>query len=85
MPGRDGTGPIGTRSKTGRGLGICAGASAVRHGAGHGMGLGLVCRRSFGCGFGRGFAIDTQKKMLQEQKAILQSRLDVVDKQLENL
>jgi hypothetical protein len=92
MPGRDRTGPIGAGSMTGRGLGLCTGANAVKYGAGPGMGLGLglACRRGFGRGLGRGFAINqasskTQKELLQEQKAILQDRLEVIDKQLENL
>ena len=55
-----------------------------------GLGLGLACRRGFGGGFGRGFAINqnsakTHKDLLQEQKELLQSRLEVIDKQLENL
>ena len=56
MPRRDGTGPMGAGSMTGRGLGLCTGANAVKYGAGLGMGLGLglACRRCFGRGFGRG-------------------------------
>ncbi len=55
-----------------------------------GLGLGLACRRGFGRGFGRGFAFNhtsskTQKELLNEQKTILQDRLEVIDKQLENL
>ena len=85
---RDGTGPMGAGSMTGRGLGSCTGANAVKYGAGLGLGLGLglACRR----GFGRGFAVNqnsskTQKELLQEQKDVLKNRLDVIDKQLENL
>jgi hypothetical protein len=92
MPRRDGTGPMGVGSMTGRGLGICTGASAVKYGAGLGMGLGLgfACRRGFSRGFGRGFAGNrtsskTQKELLSRQKTMLQDRLDVIDKQLENL
>ena len=92
MPRRDGTGPMGTGSMTGRGLGLCTGANTVKYGAGLGMGLGLglACRRGFGRGFGRGFAVNqnsskTQKELLQEQKGLLKNRLDVIDKQLENL
>lgn len=92
MPGRDGTGPMGAGSMIGRGLGFCTGANEVRYGTGlgFGLGLGLVCRRGFGRWFGRGFAIDeatskTQKKLLQNQKAILEKRLEAIDKQLENL
>ena len=92
MPRRDGTGPMGAGSMTGRGFGLCTGANAVKYGAGLGMGLGLglACRRGFGRGFGRGSAINristkTQKELLNEQKAMLQNRLEVIDKQLENL
>lgn len=90
MPRRDGTGPMGAGSMTGRGLGICTGANAVGYGVGFAMGLGLACRRGFGRSFGRGFAVNgtsskTQKELLQEQKDILQSRLEVIDKQLEDL
>ncbi len=88
MPRRDGTGPMGTGSMTGRGLGVCTGADAVGYGSGRGMGFGrgLACRR----GFGRSFSIDetspkTQKELLNEQKNIFQDRLEVIDKQLENL
>jgi hypothetical protein len=85
---------MGAGSMTGRGLGLCTGANAVKYGAGLGMGigLGLACRRGFGFGrgFGRGSAINqasskTQKELLNEQKTMLQDRLEVIDKQLENL
>ena len=92
MPRRDGTGPMGAGSMTGRGFGSCTGANAVKYsaGLGLGLGLGLACRRGFGRGFGRGFAVNqnsskTQKELLQEQKDLLKNRLDVIDKQLENL
>jgi hypothetical protein len=92
MPRRDGTGPMGAGSMTGRGLGLCTGANVVKYGAGLGMGLGLglACRRGFGGGFGRGSAINqtsskTQKELLNEQKAMLQDRLEVIEKQMENL
>ena len=88
MPRRDGTGPMGAGSMTGRGLGFCTGANAVKYGAGLGMGLGLglACRR----GFGRGFAINqtsskTQKERLNEQKTMLQNRLEVIVEQLKSL
>ncbi len=48
MPGRDGTGPIGTGSMTGGGFGNCAGAKASQ-GYGRGMGSG------YGKGNGRDF------------------------------
>ena len=89
MPRRDGTGPMGAGSMTGRGLGSCTGTNAVKYGAGFGLGLGLglACRRGFGRGFGRGNqnTSKTRKELLQEQKNVLKSQLDVIDKQLENL
>ena len=71
MPGRDGTGPTGTGPMTGRGL-------------------GLSCRRGLGSGFGRAFAVNqsstkTQKELLQEQKNILQNRLETIERQLGGL
>lgn len=92
MPRRDGTGPMGAGSMTGRGLGFCTGANAVKYGAGPGMrlGLGLARRCGFGRGFGRGFAVNqtsskTQKELLNEQKTMLKDQLEAIDKQLEDL
>lgn len=92
MPRKDGTGPMGAGSMTGRGLGLCTGANAVKYGAGLGLGLGLglACKRGFGRGFGRGIVVNqtsskTQKELLQGQRNVLKSRLEAVDKQLENL
>jgi hypothetical protein len=92
MPGRDGTGPIGYGSMTGRGMGVCAGAPGLRYGGGFGLGFG--CRRGMGRGLGRGYgwnynasldAPRADKEYLEEQKEFLKSRLDSIDKQLENL
>ena len=92
MPRRDGTGPMGAGSMTGRGLGSCTGANAVKYsaGLGRGLGLGLACRHGFERGFGRVIAVNqtsskTQKELLQGQRNVLKSRLEAVDKQLENL
>ena len=92
MPRKDGTGPMGAGSMTGRGLGLCTGANAVKYGAGLGLGLGLglACKRGFGRGFGRGIVVNqtsskTQKELLQGQRNVQKSRLEAVDKQLENL
>jgi len=71
MPGRDGTGPTGRGAMTGRALGVCIGANAVRCGAGRGLGLG----------YRRG----SEKILLQEQKELLESRLAAINKQLESL
>ncbi|MDD2568367.1 MAG: DUF5320 domain-containing protein [Clostridia bacterium] len=48
MPGRDGTGPTGQGSKTGRGLGNCKSGASRRDGKGLGFGAGFSCRRSGG-------------------------------------
>ena len=92
MPRRDGTGPMGAGSMTGRGLGTCTGADTTKFGTGYGLGLGLglACRRGFGRGLGRGIVVKqngsiTQKELLQEQRNVLKSRLEVIDKQLEHL
>jgi hypothetical protein len=92
MPRGDKTGPMSAGSMTGRGFGLCAGANAVKDGTNLGMGLGrgLGCRRGSGRGFGRSVAVHqtsdkTQKELLQEQKNLLQNRLEIIDKQLENL
>lgn len=88
MPRRDGSGPMGTGSMTGRGLGSCTKAYAISYGAGLGMGLGFGSRHGFGRGFGRGFVVNqtskTRRELLHEQKIMLQERLDVIDKQLES-
>ncbi|CUX15250.1 DUF5320 domain-containing protein [Clostridium sp. C105KSO13] len=86
MPRRDGTGPIGAGTMSGRGLGLCTNKNIFRYDAG----LGLACKRGFGGGFGRGFAANQNsakinKDLLREQKELLQSRLEVIDKQLESL
>jgi hypothetical protein len=98
MPRRDGTGPMGAGPMTGRGLGFCTGANALKYGAGLaaiGLGIGFACRRGFGRGLGRGFgrgmgffnqtSEKTQKELLNEEKTILQNRLEVIEKELEDL
>lgn len=68
LPRRDGTGPMGAGSMTGRSLGICTGANAVRYGAllGIELGTGLACRRAFGRGVGRGFAVNQTSPKTQK-------------------
>ncbi|MDD3925178.1 MAG: DUF5320 domain-containing protein [bacterium] len=56
MPGRDGTGPLGTGSMTGRGAGYCAGYSVPGYaGAGRFPGRGLRRATGLGCGRGAGW------------------------------
>ena len=98
MPSRNGTGPVGLGSMTGRGLGSCLSASTVKYGAGLGqrLGLGFARRRGLGQrlglgrGFGKGIIVNqnvpqTQKELLQEQKNVLKNQLDAINKHLENL
>lgn len=90
MPGRNGTGPMGTGMMTGRGFGFCARAEGFAKDAGLGLGLGMACRRGFGRGLQRFFndeemTANNRKELLQSQKNVLKSQLAVIDKQLENL
>lgn len=52
MPRRDGTGPMGQGTMTGRGLGVCSGVNAP--GCGPGFGRGLGRGKGLGTGFGHG-------------------------------
>ncbi|NCB44495.1 MAG: hypothetical protein EOM59_18025 [Clostridia bacterium] len=97
MPGRDGTGPFGQGSMTGRGLGSCTGVNAPYSGAGRGrflgrnavdgfgLGLGLRCRRGYRGYYGvAGTPTDTRstKEILDEEKGFLKSRLEAIESQL---
>lgn len=77
MPGGDGSGPLGRGAMTGRGLGYCAGTP--RYGYGRRLGLG------YGRGFRRFYQappVET-KELLQEEREALESRLDYLNKQLD--
>lgn len=82
MPGRDGTGVMGRGAKSGRGLGNCMRANAVRNGAGLGLGSGF--RRGTPNFSADSTVTKTQKELLQEQKELLESRLESISKQLES-
>jgi hypothetical protein len=55
MPGGDRTGPRGLGSRTGRGLGYCAGYDMPGYTKGPGMGLGRGWGHGGGIGYSRGF------------------------------
>jgi hypothetical protein len=87
MPGRNGTGPMGYGPLTGRGLGPCGGKMAHR---------GNFYGRRMGGGFGRNFGgagyyspanltAEEQKELLGERKAYLESELNDLQKQLDEL
>ncbi|MBU3160721.1 DUF5320 domain-containing protein [Clostridium frigoris] len=87
MARRDGTGPRGMGSNTGRGMGGCNVTNAAGETSGLGMGLGLG--RRGGCGMGlvmNGFnnSINpvNQKDLLAQEKINLENRLNLINNQL---
>ncbi len=76
MPGLNGTGPQGKGSKTGRGMGNCNPKNSDNISSDIGSGRGR------GCGRGRGFG-RSDNYSLQEEKEMLEARLDVINKNLE--
>lgn len=85
MPGRNGTGPMGSGPATGRGMGYCAmnrpGFRGVKGGGWFGMGRGR--RGGFGFGFPRGvYASGHQIADLKDYQRYLQEELDYVNGQL---
>jgi len=91
MPRGDGTGPDGRGSRTGRGLGYCAGFGApgfAQPSPGRGGG--------FGWGRGRGWRFgapvqpaeltkEQQAKVLEEEKKALEQELDAINKRIKEL
>lgn len=77
MPKRDGTGPLGLGSRTGWGMGPCAG--------------GIGWRGGFGRGFGRFWKFGSQvsqkeeKQILEEEARILEGELKAVKDRLNEL
>ncbi|HCX63972.1 MAG TPA: hypothetical protein DHN33_02015 [Eubacteriaceae bacterium] len=94
MPGRDGTGPMGQGSLTGRGMGFCNDANA-RNNVGFVRGIGRGMRRcaGFGMGLGRGWRpfgqelnySASEKEQLNHQKNILKNQLEEIDERLNDL
>jgi len=96
MPGRDGTGPMGTGPMTGRGFGGCFAGAGKGMGFGRGMGFGfargmghgIFCRRGYGRFFAdygtdeQPFAV-SDKEILAEQKKILEAQLDAINKKMQ--
>ena len=72
MPGRDGTGPLGGGTMTGRGFGLCTGNNPVRLGPR----LGFRCNSTIP---------KSQKELLSMQKERLENSLDFINKQLDSL
>ncbi len=77
MPRFDGTGPLGSGSSAGWGMGPCGG--------------GMGWRRGFGCGFGRFWRFGSQisekeeKELLEEEAKILEEDLKSIKERLSEL
>ena len=85
MPNRNGTGPMGQGSKTGRGLGQCNVESANINRAGFGRGQGRLRACQNGRGFARSYNLDKPRNLsLNEEKQLLEKRLDMINQQLDN-
>lgn len=89
MPRGDGTGPMGSGPRFGKGAGFCAGdprPDNVNQMPGRGFGRGLGRRRGFGGGMGRGRQGRKDERLsLESHRETLQSELDVINKKLEEL
>jgi len=101
MPRRDGTGPEGMGTMTGRGLGNCTGGNAeytgqnyrqglgLRRGRGLGMGLGAKCRNFFGMGYGNGrfnnITKISEEEYLKKEKENIENELANIRKRLDDL
>ena len=76
MPLRDGTGPTGQGSRTGRGAGDCAGQGGTGRFGGRGLGRG---RGGRGRGFGnRGYSLDQERSWLESALQSITERLDAL-------
>ncbi len=88
MPGRDGTGPLGIGSMTGRGFGLCSGIKAERNYSRIGAlcGRGLRMGAGYGCRQGRLFdtvvSESSERELFSAQKDLLEARLDSINKHL---
>lgn len=101
MPRGDGTGPVGAGPMSGRGAGLCSGYRGAGLGGGApwcgmGRGLGRGARRGLaGGGFGWRAAAGQipvapltpaeQGRVLKEEKAFLERRLEAVEGRLKEL
>lgn len=95
MPRRDGTGPRGEGPLTGWGQGPCyddGGYAYDRRGRRRAFGPGRGFRRGYGRGYGWGFGPGfvempyddrSDRELLEEERDLLQRRLDTIAKQLE--
>ncbi|WP_147819459.1 DUF5320 domain-containing protein [Salidesulfovibrio onnuriiensis] len=87
MPGRDGTGPMGMGSRTGRGLGVCTGANAPRRGrwVGAGFGMGYRGYRWQGNVPAYAPAAPNDRQALEERAALLEAELKDLQQRIAEL
>lgn len=89
MPRRDGTGPLGQGSMSGRGLGLCNNVNAgTFNGRGFAYGRGFNAGAGFGSGRGNRRLAQTnvdRKSLLNEEKNLLQARLNSIKQELEDV
>lgn len=79
MPGMNGTGPQGMGSMTGRGMGKCNPNNENVSNVGYGLGRGLG--RGRGRGLGRGY--NSYNYSMQDEKTMLESRLNEINKMID--
>jgi hypothetical protein len=77
MPRRDGTGPMGRGSMSGKGLGVCSGINARSLNRGNG------CRGNSRSFIENETVAKNREELLTEEKELLEIRLDIIKKQLE--
>ena len=84
MPRRDGTGPMGQGSMTGRGMGRCPSGLGRGIGLTVGLGLGLGLRRGFRRFFGNQSPAD-DVSVLKSQAEILEEELNAIKTKISEL
>lgn len=82
MPGRDGTGPMGYGTVTGRGFGGCCGYGRGL-GFRSGLGQGLGMRRGFGRFVYPAAPEMTEKEWLLDQQKMLLEQLEAISKKMD--
>lgn len=87
MPRRDGTGPMGEGSLSGRGLGQCKDQGDENKAYGLNSGRGRCSSRGLGRGRGQRnrfcASVDTQESLARERQ-ILMRRIEVLDNLIDN-
>lgn len=80
MPRRDGTGPMGRGTMSGKGMGFCNESKFI-----NGMGMGAGCRGSRRMGFRSNINLEDEKSILNSQKNLLENDLNSIKERLEVL